>query len=148
MSKAPSSHHDEKQGWPFLTRLVFWIIAGFYAYGALVHVLNMFSLTGFDWIEAPRKWQILDVAYLIIDVVVFIGLLSNKWIGIWAFFAAALSQITLYTFLRDWILDVPDTFRRSTEEIAYLDALIAFHIITFVVMLGAIYYSERKNTKV
>ena len=124
---------------PTVARLIFWIIAAFYAYGAFVHVLNMLSLTGFDWAEAPAKWQALDVAYLILDVTVVVGLLRGAWIGIWAFYVAALSQIALYTVFRDWVLDVPDAFRRSTEEIAYLDGLIIFHLVTCVAMSAAIW---------
>ena len=39
-------------------------IAACYAYGAAVHVTNMVGLSGFDWLEAPLKWQVLDVACL------------------------------------------------------------------------------------
>jgi hypothetical protein len=38
---------------PIAARLIILIVAAFYAYGALVHVLNMGSLTGFDWGQAP-----------------------------------------------------------------------------------------------
>ena len=41
--------------------IVIWLVAAFCCYGALVHVLNMLSLTGFDWQSAPLKWQVLDV---------------------------------------------------------------------------------------
>lgn len=33
--------------------IVIWLVAAFYAYGALVHVMNMFSLTGS--IGAPHR---------------------------------------------------------------------------------------------
>ena len=130
---------------PIVTWLVFWIIAAFYAYGAFVHILNMLSLTGFDWAEAPAKWQALDIAYLILDVTVVVGLLLGARIGIWAFYVAALSQIALYTVLRDWVLDVPDAFRRSTEEIAYLDGLVIFHLVTCVAMSAAIWFMRFKR---
>jgi len=127
---------------PIATRLILWITAAFYAYGALVHVLNMLSLTGFDWGAAPAKWQAMDVAYLILDVTVVVGLLSGARIGIWAFFCAALSQIALYTVFRDWVLDVPDAFRRSVEEVAYLDALVIFHVVTCILISAAIYLAH------
>ncbi|MEM9581803.1 MAG: hypothetical protein AAGA08_01695 [Pseudomonadota bacterium] len=118
--------------------LIFWIISVFYTYGALVHILNMLSLNGFDWGEAPAKWKGLDVAFLILDVTVVVGLLRGARIGIGAFFGAALSQIALYTVFRDWVLDVPDAFRRSAEEIAYLDGLVIFHLVTCIAMSFAI----------
>ena len=148
MTTTPSSPKFDRQGWPFVTRLVFWIIAAFYAYGALVHVLNMLSLTGFDWFEAPLKWQVLDVAYLAADIIVCIGLLRHRWFGVWGFFAAAFSQIALYTVFRDWVLDVPEAFRRSAEEVAYLDTLIVFHIVTCIVMFAAIYAARRESNSV
>ena len=40
----------------WIIRIIPWIVAAFYAYGALVHVLNMAGMTGFDWLEAPLKW--------------------------------------------------------------------------------------------
>lgn len=36
-------------------RVILWTIAAFYGYGALVRVLNIASLTGFDWGQAPLK---------------------------------------------------------------------------------------------
>jgi hypothetical protein len=130
-----------------LSRTVFWIIAAFYAYGALVHVLNMLSLTGFDWGEAPAKWQALDIAYLILDVTVVVGLLRGARIGIWAFYCAACSQIALYTVLRDWVLDVPDAFERTPEEIAYLDTLVLFHVATIAILTALMWWAraERKT---
>jgi hypothetical protein len=69
---------------PF-AQAVFWIVAAFYAYGALVHILNIASLTGFSWPEAPSKWQVLDIGYLLVDMVVVVGLVRRSWIGIAAF---------------------------------------------------------------
>lgn len=125
-------------------RFIFWIVAAFYAYGALVHILNMLSLTGFVWGEAPAKWQALDIMYLILDMTVVIGLLRGALIGIWAFFCAAISQIALYTVFRDWVLDVPDAFRRSAEEVAYLDMLVTFHVVTCLLICAAIYWARPK----
>lgn len=124
-------------------RTVPWIVAAFYAYGALVHVMNMASLTGFDWPAAPLKWQVLDVVYLILDVIVVAGLIRGWRLGYWAFFTAALSQILLYTLLRDWITDVPDAFARAPEEIAYLDTLVIFHLVTLAAMGGVLWLKRR-----
>ncbi len=126
-------------------RMILWGIAAFYAYGALVHILNMLSMTGFAWRIAPLKWQLLDVAYLILDVTVVLGLLRGARIGIWAFYCAAFSQIALYTVLRDWVLDVPDAFQRTPEEIAYLDTLVLFHLATIAIMTAAIWWGRAEG---
>ena len=122
--------------------IVLWIVALFYAYGAAVHVANMLSLTGFDWPRAPFKWQVLDVVYLLLDIAVVTGFALRKRFGLIAFFAAAISQILLYTLLRSWILDVPAEFAVAPEQVSYLNGLVAFHVITvalvsFAARLGA-----------
>lgn len=126
----------------WIAKTILWVIAAFYAYGALVHVLNIFGLTGFQWVDAPLKWQILDVVYLVVDVVVVIGLLAGSRIGYSALFVAAISQIVLYTMLRDWIINVPGKFARSLEETAYLDGLFAFHIMTLSLVCLAIWLNQ------
>ena len=126
-----------------LARAVLRVVALFYAYGALVHVLNMLSLTGFHWPSAPLKWQVLDVAYLLLDVVVIAGLLLRWRPGYVAFYLAALSQVVLYTVLRSWILDVPDAFRVSPEQAAYLDWLVGFHGVTLVLVSWALGHGGR-----
>ncbi len=98
------------------------------------HILNIASLTGFAWSEAPLKWQVLDVVYLLLDVVVGVGLLRGAWIGVVAFYLAALSQIALYTVFRHWVLNVPEAFQRSAEDLAYLDWLVVFHVVTCLAM--------------
>jgi len=126
-----------------ISRGILIAVAAFYAYGALVHILNMTSLTGFDWPGAPLKWQILDVAYLVVDVVAAVGLAFAWRIGFVAFVAAATSQIALYTVLRSWILDVPEDYRPSPEQIGYLDTLVAFHVVTIVVVAFALWLLRR-----
>jgi hypothetical protein len=123
-----------------ISTLIFWIIAAFYAYGALVHVMNMLGLSGFDWLSAPLKWQVLDVVYLVLDVIVALGLVLAWRLGLIAFFTAALSQIVLYTGLRSWIIDVPAEFQRSPEEIAYLDYLVGFHVVTIILVSLALWW--------
>ena len=83
-----------------VTKITLWIVAFFYLYGAVVHVLNIFSLTGFDWLSAPFKWQALDVVYLILDLTVFIGLARRWKVSVIAFYLAATTQILLYTAFR------------------------------------------------
>ncbi|WP_224826763.1 hypothetical protein [Cognatishimia sp. MH4019] len=128
-------------------RHFFQLVAAFYAYGALIHILNIASMTGFVWAEAPLKWQLLDIIYLVLDLVIVVGLLRRSWIGVLAFFLAAISQIALYTVFRDWILDVPAAFQRSPQDIAYLDGLVIFHIATCFVMGIATLVRRRVNLK-
>ena len=118
--------------------VVIWIVALFYAYGAIVHVMNMLSLTGFDWRSAPAKWQALDIVYLVIDIVVVAGLMLSWKVGYLAFYLAALSQIILYTALRSWIIDVPTEFSVSDEQRSYLTGLVVFHLVTLVLVTIAL----------
>ena len=110
------------------------VVAVFYAYGALVHVLNMAGLSGFDWLSAPFKWQVLDVVYLLLDVAVCAGLWRRSRISIYAFYFAALSQILLYTLLRGWIMDVPEAFAIAPDQDSYLTLLVVFHVITLALV--------------
>lgn len=114
------------------------LLIGFYAYGAAVHVANMASLTGFDWSAAPLKWQVLDIVYLVLDVIVVVGLAFAPRAGVTAFIIAAASQISLYTIFHDWVLDVPDAFAPSEGQRAYLNTLVGFHIISLVLVLASV----------
>ena len=118
--------------------IIIWVVALFYAYGAVVHVMNMLSLTGFDWSAAPLKWQVLDIVYLVIDVVVVAGLLLRWKAGVVAFYLAALSQIVLYTVLRSWIIDVPTEFAVSEDQQSYLTGLVVFHCVTLLLVTFAV----------
>ena len=117
---------------------ILWCIALFYSYGALVHVLNILSLSGFDWLSAPRKWQILDVTYLVLDLVVTIGFFRQWRVAYFAFYLAAFSQIILYTIFRAWILDVPEAFAISSEQASYLTTLVLFHCLSLIVVTVAL----------
>ncbi len=130
----------------WLPRIVFWTVAAFYVYGAAVHVLNIAGVSGFDWPTAPLKWQVLDIAYLALDVLVVVGLIRRWAVGYVAFFAAALSQIILYTVLRPWILDVPPEYAPAPEQVSYLDGLVAFHAITLIAVAVALAV-ERKASR-
>ena len=123
--------------------IVIWIVAAFYVYGAAVHLLNIFSLTGFDWQSAPGKWQILDVVYLAIDLLVVAGLLLSWKAGFVAFYVAAISQIILYTLLREWIIDVPAEFAVTEEQRGYLTSLVIFHCVTIVLVTWALWLRSR-----
>ena len=118
------------------------MIALFYAYGALVHVMNMLSLTGFDWRTAPLKWQLLDVFYLVLDVVVAVGFFAKWRLAYAAFYLAASSQIVLYTIFRDWIIDVPPDFAVSPEQTAYLSGLVTFHVVAIILVTFALKHRQ------
>lgn len=124
------------------------LVSAFYAYGALVHVLNMLSLTGFDWINAPFKWQLLDVVYLVLDVLVVVGLYRARLFAVFAFYVAAFTQILLYTLLRSWIMDVPQEYAITTDQDSYLTALVIFHAVTLALVSVALrfVYGQTKTT--
>lgn len=145
----------QQQSWKFLMKLfasiVIWLVVLFYAYGATVHILNMLSLTGFDWLVAPLRWQILDVVYLILDATVVVGLFLSWKIGYAAFYLAAVSQILLYTIFRNWIIDVPSefavTFAVTEDQRSYLTMLVIFHCVTLAVMTAALKLRSGINIK-
>lgn len=124
-------------------RMTLWAVAVCYGYGAVVHVLNIAGLSGFDWPTAPLKWQVLDIVYLILDMIVLVGFIRDWRPAYAAFVIAALSQIVLYTVLRDWILDVPEAFARSPADHVYLDWLVGFHVATLV-LVAAILWARRR----
>lgn len=136
-----------------LATAVLWIVGLFYGYGALVHVLNMAGLGGFDWSEAPLRWQVLDVVYLALDVVVCAGFLARRrgraaWRpAVGAFYLAATSQILLYTVGRSWVTDVPEAFAITPEQDAYLSLLVAFHVVTLVLVSLALAATNRPGTR-
>ena len=122
---------------PF-ARGIIWLVALFYVYGASVHMMNIFSLTGYEWFNAPIKWQILDIVYLSLDLVVAIGFVAQWKISVVAFYLASISQIALYTLFHSWILDVAQDFAVSTEQVSSLNALVLFHIVTLILVTIAL----------
>lgn len=135
----PKNHH----GGVAITKWVRLPIAAFYAYGAFVHIANMMGWTGMDWPNAPLKWQVLDVAYLVIDCLVVWGMIFRPSIGFVAFLIAAMSQIVLYTVFRQWILDVPAEFAPTPDEASYLTTLVTFHLATLLIMGAALLWGNR-----
>ena len=125
--------------------VIIWAVALFYLYGAAVHVLNILGLSGFDWRAAPLKWQALDIAYLVIDLVVVTGLILGWKIGFIAFYLAAISQVILYTIFRDWIIDVPPEFSLSEEQRGHLTSLVVFHCVTMVLVTLALWIRTKPD---
>ena len=132
-----------REGW--VVRLTIRLVALFYAYGASVHLLNMASLTGFHWPSAPLKWQVLDVVYLLLDIVVAIGFWRGWRLAYVAFYIAAASQILLYTVFRQWIMDVPAAFAVTAEQMGYLDGLVVFHVVTIVLVTACLEVARRRT---
>ena len=126
--------------------IIVWIVALFYLYGAVVHVFNILGLSGFDWRAAPLKWQVLDVVYLIIDVLVVVGLVLGWKAGFGAFYVAAISQIILYSVFRDWILDVPPEFAVSETQRGYLTSLVIFHLVSMAFVTLALWIRARPGS--
>lgn len=96
--------------------------------------MNILSLTGFDWFNAPRKWQALDLIYLVLDVIVAVGFFVRWRIAYVAFYVAAISQMILYTWFRSWIIDVPSAYAVSPEQVSYLTTLVVFHGVTLALV--------------
>ena len=84
------------------------------------------------------KWQVLDIVYLFLDIVVAIGFFAGWKISYVAFYLAAISQIILYTLLRAWIIDVPEEFSVSPEQESYLTGLVFFHAVTIVLLTAVL----------
>ena len=129
-----------------LVKVILRIVALFYTYGAIVHIMNIVGLSGFVWLDAPAKWQILDIFYLIIDVVVAVGLFVGWGIAFFAFYIAAISQIILYTAMQEWIIQVPKDFAVSQEQVAYLDMLVIFHLVTIVLVSFAWWWTRHRSS--
>ena len=122
-------------------------ISAFYAYGALVHILNILGFTGFDWLRAPFKWQVLDIVYLVLDLLVAAFLVTRSTVAILSFYTAATSQIVLYTIGRSWVLDVPPKFVPTTDQIGYLDTLVMFHVLSIIFVTGLLLWDRHLSTK-
>ncbi len=127
-----------------IATIIIRIVALFYLYGAAVHVMNILGLSGFDWSEAPFKWQLLDMIYLVLDIYVVTGFFLDWKSGYLAFYIAAFSQIVLYTIFRDWIIDVPADFALEQEQVGYLTTLVIFHCVTLFFVSLAFYRQKEK----
>ena len=114
------------------TRYFLWIMAAFYAAGALVHANNLLGAIGAPTPSSPLKWQVLDVLYLCLDLAVVYGAVRSRPWTLACLGAAAILQSLLYTVLRRWLLDVPEAVVPAAPAVAHLDGLVAFHALTLV----------------
>ena len=104
-----------------------YLIALAYAFGGAMHVAN---LSGFGPPPPPGKERVfraLDVAYLLVNALVVIGVTIGATWGYAAFFAAAGSQLVLY-------LGFTDYFASDADQRRQLRSLVHFHLITATVM--------------
>ncbi|WP_421726541.1 hypothetical protein [Bauldia sp.] len=115
-------------------RIILWLIALAYAYFTFVRVLNITGMSGFDWASAPLPWQILDVFYLVVNLVVVYGFVLALPIGFVAFFVAAITQLALYFV-------VEPTQRQSFEDVAF-DYRVAFQLVTIALVMAALWLRE------
>ena len=119
----------------FIGRSLVSLIALTYGYGGLVHIANIAGLSGYAWVDAPLKWQLLDVVYLSLDTVVFVGLLRSWRIATAAFFVASCSQIVLYTVGAQWIMAVPAEFLPTPGHEMSLSFLVGYHLVVLAMMV-------------
>ncbi|MCB9871600.1 MAG: hypothetical protein H6837_17220 [Planctomycetes bacterium] len=122
-------------------------MAVLYGLGAMAHLQSMLGATGTSWASTPMHWRVLDVVYLVLDIVVCIGLPMRVRIAAPAFYLAAASQIALYTLLRPWIADVPSGLALSPAEHAALDRLVWLHAVTVVLVSLALWTLRRTRNE-
>ena len=104
-----------------------YLIALAYAFGGAMHVAN---LSGFGPPPPPGKERVfraLDMAYLLVNALVVIGMTVGVTWGYAAFFAAAGSQLVLY-------LGFTDYFASDADQRRQLRGLVGFHLTTATAM--------------
>lgn len=104
--------------WPL--RIYLWLLAALFAFGAYVHLSNIFGFRGQKWGGWPLHWQIADIVFLVLDLTVIAGVVLRHGIGVLAFLAATVVQILLYAF-------VPHRFAETPAQAKALRSLIYLH---------------------
>lgn len=99
------------------------LLSLFYAYGAYVHVANMFGLGKMPFFQAPLPWKMADVSYAVIDAFVAFWLFRRSPIGVVLFLFAALSQLFIYLLF-------PHLFIFTAKQQRAADLLVFFHVAT------------------
>ncbi len=99
-----------------------------YAFGASVHAGNLLGFGKYKLADMPRLLLIADIAYLVLDVVVVIGLWKGTTWGMICLFAAAGSQVLIYTV---W----PEAFTETDEERAQIRGMVWFHVVTVTIFV-------------
>ena len=119
------------------SRIILWMIAVCYGYFAFVHLLNIADVSGFDWYSLPLPWQIVELFYLCIDVLVVYGFVLSRPIGFIAFFIASISQFALFALVTPGNLASPESASASPRPPGYLEYLAIFHGTTIALVLLA-----------
>lgn len=105
------------------------ILAVIYTFAAIVHIGSIMGFGRIPFSEAPLSWQISDIFYGIVDTIAAAGLfLLRRW-GIAAFFAAAISEILLFTFVPDWFVVEPWQLTMLRGFVIYHLAAIAIYLL-------------------
>ncbi len=103
------------------------VIAIAYTFGGVTHIANL-SGHGPPAPEGKRTlFRSLDVAYLVLDAAVVVGMVIGSTWGYVTFFAAAGSQLVLY-------VGFPGYFASTSDERRQLRGLVRFHVATAAAM--------------
>ena len=95
-----------KQPW---TAIYTKIIAIALIYGALVHIGNIFGLTGTAWLSTPVLWRSMDILLLTFDFITAIALWQGRGWSVWLLFSGILLlQVIPYTLLRSYFIIKPE----------------------------------------
>jgi len=119
------------------SRIILWVIAVCYGYFALVHLLNIADVSGFNWYALPLPWQIVELFYLAVDILVVYGFVLLRPVGFIAFFVAAISQFVLFAVVNPGNLASPESASVSPRPPGYLEYLAIFHGTTIALVLLA-----------
>ena len=89
-----------------------YLIALAYTFGGATHVANLLGFGPPPPPDKQRVFRALDVAYLLINALVVIGMIIGATWGYTAFFAAAGSQLVLYLGFTDYFASDADQRRQ------------------------------------
>lgn len=121
----------------WITSIFGWVIAIVLVNGAIVHVLNILGKGKGPWGEFPVLWRTMDVALLIFNVAVALGLAFRQTWSVYALFAGiVLLQIVPYTVFRS-------KFATTAEDHATLNGLIGTEIALLIVFAGLIVWQGK-----
>ena len=111
-----------------------YLIAAAYTFGGAMHVAN---LLGFGSPPPPGKKRVyrsLDVAYVVANALVVVGMITGAMWGYVAFFAAVASQLVLY-------LGFTDYFASDADQRRQLQGLVRFHLTTATGMASLLVFT-------
>ena len=105
------------------------LIAVVLAYGATVHIGNIFGLMGTPWLSTPLLWRCMDIALLIFNITAAIALWRGFSWSVWFVFGGImLLQFVPYTLLRSHFILKP-------EDAQTLNGLLGTEAILLAVFL-------------